>query len=113
MQLVEFSVTNYRSITKAHKIKLQKLTVLVGKNNEGQSNVLNALSVAMRMLELHAHGVDFQRHSRYVDRFYDWERDFPVRLQNRRSGTESIFRMDFKLEELEKNEFHTLTEDRE
>lgn len=31
MKLVEFSVTNYRSITKAHKIALQNLTVLVGK----------------------------------------------------------------------------------
>lgn len=109
MQLVEFSVTNYRSITKAHKIKLQTLTVLVGKNNEGKSNVLNALNVAMRMLTLHAHGVDFQRAGRLVDRYYDWERDFPVRLQNRKNGTESIFRLDFKLEELEKNEFHTIT----
>ena len=31
MQLVNFSVTNYRSITKAHKINLQNITVLVGK----------------------------------------------------------------------------------
>ena len=30
MKLVEFSVTNFRSITKAHKIKLQDMTVLVG-----------------------------------------------------------------------------------
>ena len=34
MQLVNFSVTNYRSITKAHKINLQNITVLVGRNNE-------------------------------------------------------------------------------
>lgn len=36
MKLVEFSVSNYRSITSAHKIKLQNFTVLVGKNNEGK-----------------------------------------------------------------------------
>ena len=47
MQLVNFSVTNYRSITKAHKINLQNITVLVGRNNEGKSNILMALNVAM------------------------------------------------------------------
>lgn len=108
MKLVEFSVTNYRSITKAHKIKLQDLTVLVGKNNEGKSNVLNALNVAMRMLEMHAHG-DVLRRSRFVEQYYVWERDFPVQFQCRKSGTESLFRLDFKLEEAEKNEFHSIT----
>ncbi len=109
MKLVEFSVTNYRSITKAHKIKLQDLTVLVGKNNEGKSNVLNALNVAMRMLEMHAHDGELRRF-RYVNRYYDWERDFPVQYQNRKgNGTESIFRLDFELEEEEKNEFHSIT----
>ena len=47
MDLIEFSVTNFRSITTAHKIKLQDFTVLVGKNNEGKSNLLNALNAAM------------------------------------------------------------------
>ena len=108
MKLVEFSVTNYRSITKAHKIKLQELTVLVGKNNEGKSNVLNALNVAMKILEMHSHGIDL-RHYRIVEKYYIWERDFPVQYQSRKSGLESIFRLDFKLEEKEKNEFHSLT----
>ena len=50
MQLVNFSVTNYRSITKAHKINLQNITVLVGRNNEGKSNILMALNVAMETM---------------------------------------------------------------
>ncbi len=50
MKLVEFSVTNFRSITKAHKINLQDMTVLVGKNNEGKSNLLTALNIAMRAI---------------------------------------------------------------
>lgn len=41
MKLVSFSVTNYRSITKAHKISLGQYTVLLGKNNEGKSNISN------------------------------------------------------------------------
>lgn len=56
MKLVEFSVTNYRSITKAHKIELQNLTVLVGKNNEGKSNLLTALNVAMTAVIMHSQG---------------------------------------------------------
>jgi len=50
MQLVNFSVTNYRSITKAHKINLQNITVLVGRNNEGKSNILMALNVGKRQI---------------------------------------------------------------
>ena len=53
MKLVEFSVTNFRSITKAHKIKLQDMTVLLGKNNEGKSNLLTALNVAMEAIIQH------------------------------------------------------------
>lgn len=37
MRLIRFSVTNYRSITTAHKIQMSNMTVLVGKNNEGKS----------------------------------------------------------------------------
>lgn len=35
MKLSDFSVVNYRSITTARKIKTNNMTVLVGKNNEG------------------------------------------------------------------------------
>jgi len=42
MRLIRFSVLNYRSITTAHKIEMSNLTVLVGKNNEGKSNILRA-----------------------------------------------------------------------
>lgn len=50
MKLISFSITNYRSITTAHKIEISNLTVLVGKNNEGKSNILNALNTAMMTL---------------------------------------------------------------
>ena len=38
MQLVAFSVTNYRSITRAYKLPLRRSTALIGPNNEGKSN---------------------------------------------------------------------------
>lgn len=111
MKLIEFSVTNYRSVTTAHKIPMKNLTVLVGKNNEGKSNILSALSVAMRAVMLHSRmgGVPrVPRGSRFgLD--YDWERDFPIQFQERKSGIESIFRLNFRLEDNELSEFHAIT----
>ena len=108
MKLVEFSVTNYRSITKAHRIVLQNLTVLVGKNNEGQSNLLTALNVAMTAVIMHSKNEGrVYRSSR--ESSYIWTRDFPIQFQGRKSGVESIFRLKFSLEEGELGEFHMQT----
>lgn len=103
MKLIDFSVTNFRSITKAHKISLQNLTVLVGRNNEGKSNLLNGLNVAMQTMMLHAKQV--RSHSQ----LYNWERDFPVQFQERKSGLESIFRLNFRLNHEENIEFTRVT----
>lgn len=44
MKIKQFTVENYRSITKAYKLPIdEKITVLLGKNNEGKSNMLRAL----------------------------------------------------------------------
>ncbi|MBE6094656.1 MAG: hypothetical protein E7199_04175 [Schwartzia succinivorans] len=105
MKIVEFSVQNYRSITKAHKIKLHDFTVLLGKNNEGKSNLLTALNVAMTIMM--GHGRDI--HLRPFSRIYAWSRDFPIQLQERRQKKESIFRLNFRLEGSELDEFHSET----
>lgn len=103
MQLVNFSVTNYRSITKAHKINLQNITVLVGRNNEGKSNILMALNVAMETMMQHAN------HANVHERLYDWQRDFPVQLQQRKNNLDSIFRLIFRLNHDENTEFFRTT----
>lgn len=81
MRLVEFSVSNYRSITSGHKIKLQNFTVLVGKNNEGKSNLLTALNVAMKVLMNHALDSSGRR-TRGSREVYDWRRDFPLQFKS-------------------------------
>ena len=43
MQLVEFQITNYRSITDSGHVKVAKITSLVGRNESGKSNLLLAL----------------------------------------------------------------------
>lgn len=108
MKLIEFSVTNFRSITKAHKIKLQDMTVLVGKNNEGKSNLLTALNVAMEAIIQHSQS-EYQYLGSYRNRLFSWKRDFPISLQKRKSGLESIFTLHFRLEGEELTEFHELT----
>lgn len=105
MKIVSFSVTNYRSITAAHKINLHNLTVLIGKNNEGKSNLLTALNVAMKAMKKYA----ILRNPSIRSREYDWSRDFPLQLQGRKSGLESIFRLNFRLEHNEKVEFKSET----
>ena len=111
MKIVEFSVTNYRSVTTAHKVHMQNLTVLVGKNNEGKSNILSALNVSMRAVMLHSResGIPRAYMGRRYGIDYDWSRDFPIQFQSRKSGLESVFRLNFRLEDSELSDFHTAT----
>lgn len=105
MRLVSFSVTNFRSITDAHKIPIGDSTVLLGRNNEGKSNVLRALSIAMKALTSHAGDEPFLYRETRDSQAYSWRRDFPISLQTRTSGLESIFRLEFELTEPETAEF--------
>lgn len=110
MELVNFSVTNYRSITTAYKVSVSNTTVLIGRNNEGKSNLLKALDVGMKSLQRHAiearRGRAISRNMAWRDsQSYDWERDFPINLQLRTSGTQTIIRLEFLLTEDEINEF--------
>lgn len=109
MKLVNFSVKNYRSITNAHKINLQDLTVLVGKNNEGKSNLLTALNVAMTTLLLHCKSRNSSLSYSQIRQLYEWERDFPIQYKSRKKGLESIFKLNFRLENDELTEFHNET----
>lgn len=106
MKLVKFSVTNFRSITQAYDIPFNDLTVLIGKNNEGKSNLLKALNVSMNILDHHSQ----QRNIRYGlgyrerENVYKWERDFPISLQETKKNT-TTFRLEFELNENERLEF--------
>lgn len=107
MQLTNFSVTNFRSITSAHKVMVSDTTVLIGKNNEGKSNLLRALQVAMELLQSHAlsERSSMRRPYRGAHESYFWSRDFPIQFQNRRSSTQTIFKMEFFLDQAEIEEF--------
>jgi putative ATP-dependent endonuclease of OLD family len=100
MQLLSFSVTNYRSITSAQGVTLSQKTVLIGRNNEGKSNVLRALQTSMQLLQRHA--LSESRPPRMIggsDETYLWTRDFPLKLQKRAGVRQTVFRLEFGLTE--------------
>lgn len=100
MRLSSFSVVNYRSITNARKIQTNNMTVLVGKNNEGKSNILRALTLAMDIMKMYSSDPRSLRFSanylksriRYV-----WEQDYPLSLQQRSPNGFSSIELDFEL----------------
>lgn len=106
MQLINFSATNYRSITAAHRIAFSSVTILIGKNNEGKSNLLRALEAAMLILQQHALSESRRVRSYTSDvASYVWKRDFPIQLQSRRSSTQTILKVEFLLDDAECQEF--------
>jgi len=110
LRLVKLSILRYRSIIDTEKFKLGDFTVLVGPNNEGKSNILQALVTSMNALaglRQRATGSALRRRVR-DERFlggYDWERDFPRSLQESQPDGTSIFNLDFELTADEIREF--------
>lgn len=100
MRLSSFSVINYRSITNARKIQTNNMTVLVGKNNEGKSNILRALTLAMDIMKIYSSDPRSLRLSaNYLKNRtkYDWERDYPLSLQEKNPNGSSFIELDFEL----------------
>ena len=108
MKVVSFTVKNYRSIVEAHKIVLNDYSVLLGKNNEGKSNILRALSVCMECINDYRK-FRFNMYGEYIrhDGSYNWNRDFPINLRSRKIGRKSIFELELHLDEEELSDFNS------
>lgn len=115
MRLQTFTVTNYRSITKAEKLDLTSFTVLVGPNNEGKSNILRAMVLGMRILDRAAVGIALTGRGarssfrRVLSDEYSWERDYPLQLQKERREGRTSLRYDFLLTDEEVEAFRQET----
>lgn len=106
MRLENFSATNYRSITTAHRIAFSDVTILIGKNNEGKSNLLRGLEAAMLLLQQHATPETVRRRTFRPDHSpYVWKRDFPIQLQSRRAAKLTILKLEFSLDDVECTDF--------
>lgn len=110
MQIVEFSLQRYRSIQKA-ELRLGDLTILIGPNNEGKSNILQGLVTGMLLLASIRGGTKVGRQPSNLTRYrlrrdsYNWERDFPVQLQATKPDSSTIFDFVFELNADEIAEF--------
>lgn len=114
MRLVSFSVSNYRSITDARKIPLSDYSVLIGANNEGKSNVLHALSLAMTaivsfksMVRRTTSGSLVRVPSTILARRtgYDWNIDFPTSKRSQKGAHPTKIILEFQLTQSEIAEF--------
>jgi putative ATP-dependent endonuclease of OLD family len=108
MELVSFSVSNYRSVTSAYRLPIRRPTVLIGPNNEGKSNILRALVSSLQFLgSLGGVRLNNGRISSVVRarEIYDWVRDFPVSVQTKSPEGETVFDLEFRLTPAEVDEF--------
>lgn len=108
MKISAIHIKNYRSIKEAN-VALGDLTVLLGKNNEGKSNLLMAVNVAVSSLQDYANlrrrGNHISRYS-VVDEVYRWERDYPIIEQKgKKRDKKTIFILEFTLDDREIVEF--------
>ena len=69
-----------RAHARAHKLRIAKSTILIAPNNEGKSNILQALVTALRIVS-ELGRVEIMpgrlRSTRFIRESYDWDRDFP------------------------------------
>src|SRR5690348_7017887 len=112
MKLVSFSVDKFRSITRARKLSIQDLTILIGPNNEGKSNILRAfvtvLDIVSGLSTISVYRGRIRTHLPMMrQQAYEWDRDFPVSLQSKYPEGESVFNLEFQLTEKEIGEFRS------
>lgn len=111
MQLVSFAAKDFRSIKSTPKLLLSRqVTVLLGPNNEGKSNVLRAFATAMRVLgRFTMYGNTGSAQGIRVplagSRIYDWKKDYPIGRQVAEPEGESVFNIEFELSPEEIAEF--------
>lgn len=113
MRLESLGVTNFRSIINTEEIVLNDRTIIVGKNNEGKSNYLNALNIALNLL-LELSNTRFlinryHRLPRYERNLFIWKRDYPLKNQSKSKFPPTTFTLKFSLNDEELKELKEKT----
>lgn len=108
MKLKSISVQNYRSIDTTPALRIQdRLTVILGPNNEGKSNLLRSIILAMECLKaIRTQSKPIKSESadsyyRLLPAAYEWATDFPVALQSKTPEGETILNLLFGLSDQE------------
>lgn len=107
MKLKSFKVRNFRSIDSA-ELKTHDLTLLIGPNNEGKSNLLRGLVIALGAM---SGGLGYRITAGRLTRAaeYEWARDYPIALQRGAGGKQgsghSEFTLEFALNDADRRRF--------
>ncbi len=110
LRLARFSVKDYRSITQESTIDLDDYTVLVGRNNEGKTNLLRAIDLSLTAVGFSS-GPYGPRGTVLARRAgYDWARDYPVGLQDKHPDGCSEFSLEYELTREESLELQDMLE---
>lgn len=108
MQIKGISITNYRSIKKANYIPIENKCVIIGPNNEGKSNILQGIVLSLTKITGSQRKKQriYSRRLRYFEGYqgYDWDRDFPLDLQEIEKNGKTIFKVRILLDEEEEND---------
>lgn len=112
MKLNSIQIQNYRSIIKTQRLPLEDgLTVILGPNNEGKSNLLRAIVLAMeclRSVRMPINPVFREKDGPYfrlARDSYDWESDFPQKLQEKQPDGHTVLTLEFDLTDEERRNF--------
>jgi putative ATP-dependent endonuclease of OLD family len=116
MKIVSFTVSNYRSISTAYKLPLTDFSVIVGPNNEGKSNILKGLAIALSILST-SRLIKFRRSEHISFKFrkhrlnfdYEWPKNFPIKLQTIDPNGKTEFVLEFSLTESDLEDFQRKT----
>ncbi|MBO4858436.1 MAG: AAA family ATPase [Treponema sp.] len=103
MRLKGVSITNFRSIKSTGYISLESKSIIIGPNNEGKSNILQGIVIAVTRIfgrDNTSRRIIYSR-SRDDSLIYDWERDFPLDLQENESKGKTVFKLFFDLNKQE------------
>lgn len=112
MRIQKFTVSNYRSILGAKNITMGNYTVLVGKNNEGKSNLIRALNLAIEnMKQISSRNIKPSKNGWNMTRgitsntVYSHDIDFPKNYKNRGNASTKI-QLHFELSDTDILDFY-------
>jgi putative ATP-dependent endonuclease of the OLD family len=112
MKLVSIQIENFRSIVKTQQLNFGRhLTAIIGQNNDGKSNLLRAIVLAMECLRGFRGSNEYPVRitdngvMRLPIRVYNWENDFPQALQKKTPNGHTILTITFELSSSERVNF--------
>lgn len=104
MLIKTFSIKKFRSIIETEDLPINQLSILIGPNNKGKSNLLQGLVYFLQYLEergLNRRRIISRRRIKSREH-YSWDRDYPINLQGKELNGKSVFKIEFELKPREK-----------